>query len=152
MGLCFPAFSYEASLVHQHYTKWEGVLPEPYNTIELEIRLNPENDDADFFELKIGGVPIAFKKEDLDKLKDLELGTLQFWQEIYRSPDRPYEPSQDFMKDWLYLTMELGPKYRIQWEQEGKTRYHWGKDTVTIMVTMGKNGSINVSKLQPPVR
>lgn len=148
--LSLPVLSYEASLVHQHYTKWEGVLPEPYNSIELEIRLNPENDDVEFFELKIGGTPIEFKKEDLAKLKDLELGTLEFWQEMYRDPDRPSEPSEDFMQDWLYLKMELGERYRIQWEQEGKTRYHWGKDTVTIMVTMGKNGSINVSKLQQP--
>lgn len=141
--------SWEASLVHQHYTKWEGVLPAPYNTISCEIRLNEETDDVDFFELKIGRNPINFSKEDLAKLKDVELGTLEFWKEMYRDKSRPSEPMEDFFEDWLYLKMELGPRYRIQWEEDGKTQYQWGKDTVTIMVTMGEIGTINVSKQQP---
>ena len=138
--------AWEASLVHQHYTKWEGVLPEPYKTISFEMRLKPENDDLDYFELKIGEVLVEFSAEDLAKLKDIELGTLQFMEEMYRDEGRPAEPSEEYFKDWLYMTMELGDRYRIQREIEGKTRYKWGKDTVTIMVTMGKKGSISVNK------
>ena len=41
-----------------------------YETISCEIRLNPENDDVELFELKIGGQLIEFSEEDLAKLKD----------------------------------------------------------------------------------
>jgi hypothetical protein len=148
LALLFSSFSFgwEASLVHQHYTKWEGVLPAPYNTISCEIRLNEETDDVDFLELKIDGNPVSFSKEDLAKLKDVELGTLQFMKEMYRDERRPAEPVEEYFEDWLYLKMELGPRHRIQWEEDGKTQYQWGKDTVTIMVTMGEKGSINVTK------
>ena len=124
-------------------------MPAPYNTISCEIRLNDETDDVEFFELKIGGIPINFSQEDLAKLKDVELGTLQFWEEMYRDESGSYEPMEELFEDWLYLKMELGPRYRIQWEEDGKTQYQWGKDTVTIMVTMGEKGSINVLKQQP---
>lgn len=110
------------------------------------MRLNPENDDCEFFELKIGGALIKFSEKDLAKLNDIELGTLQFMEEMYRDEGRPSEPSEEYFKDWLYITMEVGDRYRIQREVEGKTRYQWGKDTVTIMVTMGKSGSISVNK------
>lgn len=151
IALLLPAhvLGWEASLVHQHYTKWEGVLPEPYNTISFEMRLNPENDDVEFFELKISGSPVVFSEGDLAKLKGVELGTVQFMEEMYRDEARPAKPVYEGFKDWLYVTMELGPRYRIQWEEDGKTQYQWGKDTVTIMVTMGEKGSINVKKQSP---
>jgi hypothetical protein len=151
LALLLPlnASGWEASLVHQHYTKWEGVLPEPYNTISFEMRLNPENDDVEFFELKISGNSIDFSEDDLVKLKDIELGTIQFMTEMHRDEARPAEPIYDYFEDWLYITMELGPRYRIDWEEEGKTRYQWGKDKITIMVTMGQKGTISLAKQSP---
>ncbi len=149
----FSAYSYafQPSLVHQHYTVWEGVLPEPYDTIYCEIRLDVETDDIETLSIVIGGKAIKFTNEDLAKLKSVELGTLQFLQEIYRSEDKPAEPMMDGFKDWLYLTVEVGPRYRIDWEENGETKYYWGKDTATIMVTMGSHGSIHIDKLQPPL-
>ncbi|WP_124916999.1 hypothetical protein [Alteromonas flava] len=147
---CSNAF--QPSLVHQHYTVWEGVLPEPYNTIYCEIRLNAETDDIETLNIIIGGKTIDFNDEDLAKLKDVELGTLQFLQEIYRSEDKPSVPLMEGFQDWLYLTVEVGPKYRISWEENGKTRYHWGKDIATIMITMGNHGSIRIDKLEPPLQ
>lgn len=140
-----PTQAWEASDVHLHYSKWEGVLGCPYGTLDFEIRLNPENDDPVFFELKIGGAPIQFSEDDFDKLQDLELGTMRLSEELYRSEETPCEP-QDGFEDWVYISLETGPEYRISWEQDGKTRYQWGKDILTIMVTMGTEGSIRVSK------
>ena len=150
----FSAYShgFESSLVHQHYTTWEGVLPEPYNTIKCEIRLNTETDDVETLNIVIGGEAIEFTAEDLAKLKNVELGTLQFLQEIYRSEGKPAEPMMEGFKDWLYLKVEVGPRHRVEWEENGKIRYYWGKDTAIIMVTMGKNGSIHTDKLQPPLQ
>lgn len=144
--------AFEASLVHQHYTMWEGVLPEPYNTIKCEIRLNTDTDDLETLNIVIGGNPIELTAEDIAKLKNMELGTLQFLQEIYRSEDEPAKPLMDGFKDWLYLKVKIGPRHRIEWEEDGKKRYFWGKDTATIMITMGKKGVVKIDKLQPPLQ
>ena len=145
------SYAFQPSLVHQHYTVWEGVLPEPYKTIYCEIRLNEETDDVETLNIVIGGTKIEFNSEDLAKLKNVELGTLQFLQEMYRSEDKPAAPLMAGFKDWLYLKVEVGPKYRVDWEEGGKTQYHWGKDIATIMITMGSHGSIHIDKLQPPM-
>ncbi len=150
----FSAYShaFEASLVHQHYTMWEGVLPEPYKTIKCEIRLKTDTDDVETLNIVIGGNPIEFTAEDIAKLKNVELGTLQFLQEIYRSEDKPAKPLMEGFKDWLYLKVKTGPRHRIEWEEDGKKRYYWGKDTATIIITMGKKGVVQIDKLQPPLQ
>ena len=79
-----PAFGWEDILVHQHYARIVGVLPEPYSSIELEVALNEETDVAGVFRIVVGGREISLSDEDMAKLKDLELGTLTFKHGIYR--------------------------------------------------------------------
>ena len=114
------AQAYQPSLVHQHYVKWKGVLPEPYKTMEMEIALDPETDDVERFEILIGGKSVAFSKEDLAKLKDLELGTMQVWEGINRDL---HGQAPDFVNDWIRIEMELGEKHKVQWKENGGTKY-----------------------------
>ncbi|MCC2607833.1 hypothetical protein [Planctobacterium marinum] len=145
---CVQAFSYQASFAHLHYYKTEGVLPEPYNSFSLEIKLNEESDDAELFELWISNRRIDFGDKDLTKLKALDLSSLRILTEMYRAPGAPAVPIQEGFQDWFFIKIDFGESYRVEWDQDGETHYKWGKDTLEIMVTMGEEGSINVLKLQ----
>lgn len=140
--------AYEPSPVHQHYVKWAGVLPEPYKSIEIEIALDAATDDIKHFEILIDGKPVMFSQTDLAKLKDLDLATMRVWEEIFRDPQQPGKPIDDSMNDWVYLEMELGENYSIQWKEHGETKSRWGKDKVKILITKGAKGSIHINKLQ----
>lgn len=142
--------AYEPSLVHQHYVKWKGELPEPYGSIEVEIALEPQTDNVKHLEVLVGGKPVTFAEEDLARLKDLELGTVQMWQGIFRDPQSTDEPIANFMNDWIHIEIEVGERYRVQWEENGGTKSVWGKDKVTILITQGVKGSVHINKLQPP--
>lgn len=145
---CAQSSSYQASLAHLHYYKTVGVLPEPYKSFSLEIKLKEDSDDAEFFELWIAGRKINFSDEDLSKLTALDLSTLRILTEMYRTPEAPSVPIQEGFLDWFFIKIEHGERHRVEWEQDGETQYKWGKNTLEIMVTMDKKGSINVLPLQ----
>ncbi|HEX7026782.1 MAG TPA: hypothetical protein VF268_06040 [Gammaproteobacteria bacterium] len=138
------ARAYQPSLVHQHYVKWKSVLPEPYKTMELEIALDPETDDVERFEILIGGRLVTFSKEDRAKLKDLELGTMQVWEGINRNPSGAQTP--DFVNDWIRIDMELGEKRKVQWKENGRTKYRLEKQKLTILIVKGAKGRIHVGR------
>ena len=144
--LFIPSLSlaWEETVVHQHYTKWVGVLPQPYNALEVEISLNPENDDLELFTAVVGNNLITLSPEQKSKLKNLELGTLRIAHEIYRSEEYPDKPEADYFKDWIHIYIEQGERHRIERVENGKTQYYWGKNQAIIDITMGKDITVYI--------
>jgi hypothetical protein len=135
----------ETALTHLHYAKFSGVLREPYYTIEVEVRLNEENDDVEYFRLVIGGNELQIEQSILDQMKNVELGTLKIEDLIYG--DSTDHGSAMRKSDWITIEFEIGERYRISWEENGESRYHWGKDSLHIMIEDGRSIATRVSKL-----
>jgi hypothetical protein len=148
------ALAFEDMQVHQHELSLSGVLPAPYYTISLEIVLDPETDDTNRFDLKIGGTPVRLNEKDLNQLKDVELATLDIMHGIHRTSDSPADQMADYLFDYVVVTVEVGERYRIEYEKDGQTRYHWGRDKAVIGVNLSEDNSAHVSvdRLSSPDR
>ncbi len=144
------AYGFEDMLVHQHQLAISGTLPAPHYSIELEIALDPETDDAKIFRVAIGGTPKTLSEANLAKLRDLELGTLRVTHGMHRTPDSPATPIADYLKDYIVIRIELGKRYRIEYQRDGKTRYHWGRDTVEITLQVGEDTGVVILPLAEP--
>jgi hypothetical protein len=122
--------------VHTHKLYIEGVLPAPYETMSLDIELNIETDDVEIFELYRGGERIEIPIEILKKMKDVEPSSLKVSHEMHRLDETRPEYSE--AGDLLYITFDLGERYRAERDFDGVGYYKWGSDSLELMIAENK--------------
>ena len=134
--------------VHLHETKLVGVLPEPYRTFELNIKLDVESDDVVSFELYRGDEHLVLPKHMLSQLKAVELHSIRVSHEMHRfNEDDPAESQFGGEGDWLHITMDYGKKYRAEKKENGKDVFRWGQDKIRLTVTKDKSFTIEIIKV-----
>ncbi|MCQ3831175.1 hypothetical protein HXX02_17220 [Microbulbifer elongatus] len=138
-------FAYSDIPIHQHYVKLIGVLPEPHVDFVFEMELDEETDDVLRVNIEIGGKQIFFPKSELDKLKDINLNDLSLQHGMHRSPEQPAKPIEEYFEDYIVIRLTSGNRKRAEREVDGKMRYEWGYDPVTIMVFPGKPARVDSS-------
>ena len=124
--------------LQQHYVKIRGDLPNPLDSFELEIELESESRDVELFKLFIGDSLYEMAETDIKVLKNVELSTLEVvW---------PFQDESD-VPGVVIIRFRLGEAYRIEYEEDGKTRYHWGKDKANIYIQDGMSPVVEISPL-----
>ncbi|MBB3059577.1 hypothetical protein [Microbulbifer rhizosphaerae] len=104
LGL-FPilAVAYDTTSLHSHHVYVEGVLPEPYKNVSIEINLDAENDNLKSIALKVDEKLISFPMSEKAKLTDLDLHTMKVEHGIFSAHDRG-------MGDVLYVKIAKGKR------------------------------------------
>ncbi len=147
LAVCNYALASQPSPVHLHEIKLVGILPEPYKTFVLEIKLEEATDNVVAFNLFRGSEKIELSDKELSKLKSIKLDTLDVSHEIYREEGKPAESMYGDKGDWLYISAEFGKKYRAEKKRNDKDVFRWGWDSVMLIITKDKTITIDVIKL-----
>ena len=133
-----PAHADEDITANQHYLKIRGLLPAPLGNFELEIELDPDSDDIELFHLVVGGLAYKLADTDYARLKNIELSSLKIVHPPYY---------QDGVSPFAIIRVRVGERYRIEFEEDGMTRFHWGKDLASVYVVHGMPLSVEISPL-----
>lgn len=143
---CSSAFSSQDIPLHEHYVHIKGVLPSPYETIDLKIALDPESDDVASFQLRLGDQTIDVPADELAKLKDVNLHSLRITHGMHRDLRRPDQPAHDYSEDYLTIYVTLGQKKRIDFVEKGEEQYLWGYDLAKVFIVPGKKAVVAVHR------
>lgn len=144
---CFSVQASKPISVHLHEIELSGVLPQPYETINLTIKLDEETDDVVVFELYRGMEKLELPERVFEQLKNVNLDTLSVSHEMHRDEKFPEQSRFGDKGDWLHIDMTIGDKYRAHRTKEKIEQFKWGYDRIRITITKDKNVTYHVFKL-----
>ncbi|WP_308364411.1 MULTISPECIES: hypothetical protein [unclassified Microbulbifer] len=123
----FPIFAvaYDTTSLHSHHVYIEGVLPEPYKSVSVEIYLDPENDDLKSIALNVDGKLISFPESEKAKLTDLDLHTMKVEHGIFSAHDSE-------MSDVLYVKIAKGDRKSLKCNFDEEELNHGVYDVALI--------------------
>ncbi len=145
---CLTANASVATHVHIHKISLEGVLPEPYKVISLEIELDTENDNVTSFKLVRGEEQIKIPESIIEQLRNVTLHSLDFSHEIYRETGNPLKPVAQDSEDWIIISIDFGKEYRVN--IDGRSVH--GQDRAIISIKKNKAVTFKVWNLETVVK
>jgi hypothetical protein len=144
------AHAYSASPVRMHYVKWVGVLPRPYETMEVEISLDPESYNVEGITISIGNHVLYLDENQMNMLKNVDLSTLVIEHEIFEEREWSEPRVMTNSQDWIYIYFEQGEKRKIELMENGKDVSIRSKDRTTITITEGFKVDVEVYRPKAP--
>ena len=132
---------------HAHEFSISGVLPEPYRTLKVHIRLDERTDDVVEFRVNRGGQPILIPAKIMEQLVAVELGTIEISHGMHRSQEDPVTSMFGGEGDWLHISFDSGRKYRADRVSSGRQEYQWGRDRITVTITKNEEVTIQLGTL-----
>ncbi len=133
--------------VHLHEIELSGVLPKPYETINLTIKLDEETDDVVVFDLYRGMEKLELPEKIFEQLKNVNLNTLSISHEMHRDEKFPEQSRAGDKGDWLHIDMTIGKLYRAHRFKKKVEQFQWGYNRIQITITKDKNVTYHIFKL-----
>ncbi|WP_444958084.1 hypothetical protein [Microbulbifer sp. ZKSA002] len=133
------AISSETKVAEVHENYLSGSLPMPYGSFKVSISLLEGNRSVSKAEINVGALTFSVPKEQLVKLKSVDLSSVFVGHEIYRSENTPFDKLDALSSDLFIVKIS---------STEGFSRGNiWYTDYYTVLINL-ESQQLDVSKFE----
>ncbi len=100
--LAGTSYASESELADVNEKYVSGLLPKPYETFSILVKLNKER-ELSVLDLQVKGKKIYLTEIDFKKIRDFDISELRIEYEIHRSEKIPFEKIDETLQDLLIV-------------------------------------------------